>query len=234
MNVPPQQPQPLPRVPKSPGLGCCAGGCLTFFVVAFIGFLVLLGVGGYFLVKGLDAFTSTARAKIALEQVSDADFSAASQKVDQMRNALRMAQGGTFTFNATELNALLARHPEFASHQGKARIAIADSIASLEMSVPLSTVQLPRVKHRWFNGRASFGFIYSAENGFNFDLRSIEANGHHLNGGILSWVTTGFDRGFSRSFKDAVEKDSGGSEVWQNVKTMTLDRDQLVVITKGS
>ena len=149
-----------------------------------------------------------------------------------MRTALRTQQPKTFTFTAAELNAVIARHPDFAPRKGRMRFSIADSIATVEMSVPLDTIDFPRVKRRWFNGSANFSFIYAADDGFRFDANWLEANGHRIPGGVLRYAEDGFNRSFTRSFEEGMEE-QGSSDFWRNVKTMTLDEDKLVIITRG-
>lgn len=221
----------MPVAPAPSGCGCFGAGCLTIFVVAFFGLALLIGLSWFGLVKAIDMFTSPVPENVAVEMPSEAEFSAASAKLEQMRTALRTQTGQTLTFTATELNALVARHPDFAPRKGTMRFAIADSIATVEMSVPLETVDLPRVKRRWFNGSANFGFIY-ADEGFRFDANWIEANGHRISGNLLHFWANSFNRGFSRGFEQTVEKEGNG-DIWRNVKTMTLDDDKLVVITRG-
>lgn len=229
MDVPPPQ---QPQYVTKQGVGCCGAGCLTLLVIGFLGLAGLIGGGWYLFTKAINTFTSSQPANVAIAMPSDAEFAAANEKLNQLRTALRSKQAATFTFTAAELNALITRHPDFAARKGKMRFAIADSIATVEMSVPLNTLELWRVKHRWFNGSANFGFIY-ADEGFRFDLNWLEANGHRLSGGFLRYWTDTFNHSFSRGFGDSIEKE-GISEVWRNVKTMTLDEDKLVIITRGS
>ena len=212
-------------------MGCFAIGCLTVLIIGALGLVGLIGGGWYLYNKAIDQFTSSQPVDVTVAMPSEAEFAAANDKLNQMRSALRSKQGATFTFTASELNALVARHPDFAPRKGKMRFAIADSIATVEMSVPLDTLELPRVKRRWFNGSANFGFIY-ADEGFRFDANWLEANGHRLSSSFLSYGANTFSRSFSRGFEESV-KEHGGSEFWRNVKTMTLDEDKLVIITRG-
>ena len=140
MDVPPSQ-QPQQGIPKQ-GVGCCGGGCVALLVIAFLGLAALIGSGWYLVHKAIDTFTSTEPANVAIAMPSDAEFAAANEKLDHLRNALRNREGATFTFTAAELNALVARHPDFAARKGKMRFAIADSIATVEMSVPLNTARV--------------------------------------------------------------------------------------------
>jgi len=177
-------------------------------------------------------FTSPQPVDVAMPMPTEAEYTAANEKSNQLRTALRNKQGATFTFTAAELNALIARDPDLVPHKGKVRFAIDDSIATVEMSVPLDTIDFPRVKRRWFNGSANFSFIYAADEGFRFDANWLEANGHRISGSVLRYTADSFSRSFSRSFEESVDKE-GASEFWRNVKTMTLDEDKLVIITRG-
>ncbi len=206
-------------------------GCLTLLFVAFL-FFAALFAGAWFLCgRAMAAFTSTQPVNIAVDTPSDAEFAAADGKLNQMRTALRNQQAATFTFTAAELNALIARHPDLAPRKGKVRCAIADSIATVDMSVPLDTTDFRWMKRRWFNGSANFGFIY-ADEGFRFDANWLEANGHRFSSRLLSATANIFSKSFSRGFEEGVGRE-GGSESWRNVKTMTLDEDKLVIITRG-
>lgn len=231
MDVPPPQAPPLVQVPRESGLRCCGMGCLTLLVIAFLFLAAIVGGAWYLCGRALVAFTSTSPVNIAIATPGDAEFAAANEKLDQLKTALRSQQAATFTFTAAELNALIARHPDVAPRKGKVRFTLADSIATVEMSVPLNTIELPWVKHRWFNGSANFGFIY-ADEGFRFDANWLEANGHRLSSRFFSYGADAFSRSFSRVFEESVEK-QGRSEFWRNVKTMTLDEDKLVIITRG-
>ena len=233
---PPQQPVPPPAqpqyVPKPSGVGCFGIGCLTFLVIGFLFIAVLVGGGWYLFTKGIDMFTSSQPANVDLPMPSEAEYAAANGKFDQMRTALRSRKPATFTFTAAELNALLARHPDLGPRKGRVRFAIADSVATVEMSVPLDTIDFPRVKRRWFNGSANFGFIYAADEGFRFDANWLEANGHRVSGSLLRYGIDSFNRSFSRGFEEGIDE-QGSSEFWRNVKTMALDEDKLVIITRG-
>ena len=227
---PPQQPQPQYQPPKK-GMGCCAIGCITLAVIFFLGLVALIFGSWYAVHRSIGMFTSDAPMEVSIPTPSDELFLPANDKLNQMRAALQTRQASTFTFTADELNALIARHPDFAPRRGTVRVAIANSVATVEMSVPLDSTNLPGVKHRWFNGQANFGFIY-ADEGFRFDLNWIEANGHHISDKVLSYARDGFNRGFTRGFDESVKKE-GTSDYWRNVKTMTLDEDKLVIITRG-
>lgn len=227
----PTQTTALPP-PKPSGCGCLGAGCLTLFVIGLIALVLMIASAWFFFTKAINTFTSAEPAQIALEMPTDEQFVEASTKLNDLRSALRTNQPLTVAFTAAEVNALLARHPDFVPRKGKGRVAIADSLATVEMSVPLDTIELPGLKHRWFNGSANFTFLYAQE-GFEFDPRWIEANGHRFTGNVLGWFSSSFNRNFTSGFEKSVQR-GGASDFWRNVKTMTLEGDQLVIITKGA
>jgi hypothetical protein len=117
--------------------------------------------------------------------------------------------------------------------RGRVRVAIANSIASLDMSAPLDTLRWKRLKGRWFNGTVQFGFSY-VDGEFHFDVHSAEANGHQFPRAIL---TTELMQSFNRSFNDSFRRESAKrpdpNALWQHVKQASLQNDRLIVITRA-
>ena len=144
-------------------------------------------VGGSFFVvnRAINAFTSTQPVQIQVRQATPAERQVAKAKLDTLRSAARNHQETTIEFNADEINALIANEPEFRGARGHVRVAIANSIASLDVSAPLDSMHWKRLKGRWFNGNIQFGFSYVDDN-FNFDIRSAEANGYQFPRAILT------------------------------------------------
>jgi hypothetical protein len=206
-------------------------GCMSMLAVAFVGLIVLLVCGWFLYVKGVDMFTADAPVEIAVSAVSDQDFVAAEGKLNDLRMSVRSGSATTARFSAAELNALIARDPDFVSRKGRVRVDIPDGRATIEMSVPLEKVPFPRMKGRWFNGTTRLGFSYD-EDGFNFDPDYIEANGNHLSGGFVSSFASSFSRSFTTSFEKGIEN-NGGSSFWRNVKSMRLEGNELVIETRG-
>jgi hypothetical protein len=141
MDVPPpQQPAPPPPqpqyIPKSSGVGCFGAGCLTLLVIGFLFIAALVGGSWYLVTKGIDMFTSPQPVDVAMPMPTEAEYTAANEKSNQLRTALRNKQGATFTFTAAELNALIARDPDLVPHKGKVRFAIDDSIATVDERAP--------------------------------------------------------------------------------------------------
>ena len=88
-------------------------------------------------------------------------------------------QATTVEFTAADLNALLDRDPDFSAVRGRARIDIANSIMTITLSAPLDDIPWARLRRRWFNASAAFGFAY-AFGMFRVDLKSAEANGQPM------------------------------------------------------
>src|SRR5207237_9770226 len=176
MEAPPimQTPPPAPS-----GMGCFAKGCLTLIIAGLA--LVAVFVGGTFFVlnRALNVFTSTQPVQIQLRQATPAERQVAKAKLDTLRSAARNHQEATIEFNADEINALIANEPEFHGARGHVRVAIANSIASLDVSAPLDSMHWKRLKGRWFNGNIQLGFSYVDEN-FKFELLSAVVKVHQF------------------------------------------------------
>ena len=192
-------------------------------------------VGGTFFVlnRALNIFTSTQPVQIQVRQATPAERQVAKAKLDTLRSAARNHQEATIEFTADEINALIANESEFRGARGHVRVAIANSIASLDVSAPLDSMHWHRLKGRWFNGNIQFGFSYVDEN-FNFDIRSAEASGHHFPRAIL---TSDFMQSFNRSFNDSFHKESAkrpdANNLWRHIKMASLQNDKLVVTTRA-
>ena len=112
------------------------------------------------------------------------------------------------------------------------RVAIANSLASLDVSAPLDSMHWKRLKGRWFNGNIQFGFSYVDDN-FNFDIRSAEASGHQFPRAILtSEFMQSFNRSFNESFHRESVKHADANNLWRHIKMASLQGDKLVVITR--
>jgi hypothetical protein len=230
MEAPPimQTPGPAPG-----GMGCFAKGCLSLIIAGLV--LVAVFVGGTFFVlnRALNAFTSTQSVQIQVRQATPAERQVAKAKLDTLRSAARNHQEATIEFNADEINALIANEPEFRGARGHMRVAIANSIASLDVSAPLDSMHWKRLKGRWFNGNIELGFSYVDDN-FNFDVRSAEANGHQFPRAIL---TSDFLQSFNRSFNESFHRESAkhaeANNLWRHIKMASLQGDKLVVTTRA-
>jgi hypothetical protein len=214
-------------------MGCFAKGCLSLIIAGLV--LVAVFVCGAFFVlnRAFNAFTSTHPVQIQVRQATPAERQVARAKLDTLRSAARNHQETTIEFNADEINALIANEPEFRGTRGHVRVAIANSIASLNVSAPLDSMHWKRLKGRWFNGNIELGFSYVDDN-FNFDVRSAEANGHQFPRAILtSDFLQSFNRRFNESFQRESAKHVDANNLWRHIKLASLQGDKLVVTTRA-
>lgn len=202
------------------------------FMVGLLGCLILLGGAWFFFAKMVDSFTSSQPSAIQLEIPNEAQYAAANDKLKAVREATRNQQPVTVEFTAADLNALIARHPDFNDLRGKFRVAIADSTLTLDLSVPLRDVPLPRVKDRWLNGTTRFGMVYH-DGSFNFALRSLTANGRNLPMSVLEGFAGTFNDSFNEGFDKAQRENARSNEFWEDVKTLAVIDDKLVITTKS-
>ncbi len=131
------------------------------------------------------------------------------------------------------MNALIARHPDFATVRSRIRTALADSTVSLDMSVPLDALPLPKLKGRWFNGRADFGFSYTL-NQFNFEVKSAEGGGHRFPESFSQGFGSSFTRSFNTEFHDSLGKNPEETKFWSRIKRIDVEGDKLVMTTQPS
>jgi hypothetical protein len=212
-------------------MGCFAMGCLTLLI---IGFLLLVGVIGgtwYVCRKAADTLTSSEPVDLGITPPDEAQVRNAERSVTRVKTAIATGQETTVAFTAADLNALVDRDPDFSGVRGRIRIDIANSIMTVRLSAPLDEFSWSRLRNRWFNASATFGFAYAFEM-FRIDLRSAEANGHHLPEEFYSTFVSSFNRSLNQSFHDKIRKNEA-AEFWDHVKSISLEGDKLVVTTKN-
>ena len=194
--------------------------------------LVLGGIWWMY-AKSVDALTSDAPIAVTMEAPSDEQVAAATQKVEQLRTAALTQQVVTMEFTAAELNALIARHPSFSDWRGKARVAIANSELTLDLSVPLSEIPLPRVRNRYFNGSVRFALAYD-EDQFTLGVRSLSANGQDIDLSFFQTMADDINRGFNEGFDKSQRENAQSNEFWENVRSLEVRGDRLIITTKGA
>lgn len=213
-------------------MGCFATGCLALLIVGFILLAGMMGCAWYLCFKTVDKLTSSAPIDVQIQPPSESQFQAAENSMARLREAVANNRETTVEFTAADLNALIARDPEFEDWRGRIRVEIADSTMTIALSAPLHSIRLSRMKKRWFNGTARFSFSYDSGE-FSFDIKSAEAGGHQVPDIFLSnTVMSSLNDGLNRGFWDDVTRNEGGSDFWNHVKTMSLQGDKLVVTTQ--
>ncbi len=200
------------------------------FVLLLVAFALVLGLSWWGLIRVVSDYTSAEPVPIQVETTEE-NFVSADQKYTALEEAKRRQESVTVEFTAAELNALIARHPEFRDMRGKFRVAMTDSIMTLDMSVPLREINLPKIREQWLNGSARFGLIYHEDN-FSFSLRSLTANGRELPLGVLKT----FASTLNESAKDHFHKNTSGKnqDDLENVKTVAIIGGKLAITTKGT
>jgi len=214
-------------------MGCFAKGCLTLVIVVCVLGIVLIGGGLFVVNRGINMFTATAPAEIQTRPATPTELQLAKAKLDSLRGAIKNRVETTIEFTADDVNALLQNEPEFRGARNHARVVIANSIVSLDVSAPLDSSQWSRLKGRWFNGNIQFGFSYVDDN-FNFDVRSAEANGYPFPRALLS---AAFMQSFNRSFNDNFRRESAkrgdANDLWRHIRMATVQNDKLMVTTRA-
>jgi len=236
MDTHPQSSPELPPPPRAQGCGCCAAGCGTLLVIGLLALALMIGATWYGYHKVVNTLTAAGPRTVQLQQPTAEEYAAADAKLNQLWNAAAAKQAVTVEFTGPELNALIARHPRFARVRDRMSAEIAGSVATLDLSVPLSGVSWPGINRRWFNGSASFGLSYD-ENGFSFSPRSIEANGYNfgeeLFGDLAPTINNYFDREYAEPTATENQNDTETERFWQQVRSLKVIDDKVVVTTKG-
>ena len=217
---------------KPGGVGCFAKGCL---ITIFAGFtLLVLFVSGawYLYYKAVERFTSPQPVQIAIDPVTDAGYKGAEEMLNRLRVAAFDGKRETIEFTAADLNALITRHPSFANPRRQVRISIAQSMMTVDMSVPLDRSRLPHLNGRWFNGIACFSFEYIYGQ-FSMTPKALVANGRPVPQMIYSEnFVSSFNRSFTRSFMNSIARNRDGAALWKNIRSITVRDDKLVVVTE--
>jgi hypothetical protein len=230
--VPPIQPAPVYYPPPRSGMGCFAKGCLTVFILGFLG-IAVVGVGGwYFYKKTFNNLTSTAPAEVRAEPPTPAQTKAADESASRLDEAIARNKEATIEFTGPELNYLLSRQSDLSWLRGRSRIEIADSTMTVALSAPLSSLPWPGLKDRWFNGTLRFSMTY-ASGTFQLEIISAEANGNEFPSSFLSAFNSSFNESMNEEFQKEFRNNNRENEFWNHVKSISLQGDKLIVTTKA-
>ena len=209
-------------------MGCFAKGCLTLIIAAAALVVVCLFGGWFVLTRYADKFTATQPSMVQVRQPMPEEVQAAQAKWEAVRSAVRNNRETTVEFTADDLNALIANDPDFRRAHGRVRVAIADSIVSLDLSAPLDSVKWTRLRGRWFNGNIRFGMSY-VDDDFFFELKSAEANGRQIPRFVFS---SNFVRSFSRSFTKSFRPRRERDEWLKHIRTISVQDDKVILTTR--
>ena len=210
-------------------MGCFATCCLSFIILGFICIAGVIGTGWYFYHKLVsNNIISDAPIAVQLETPTEAQYQAADSSLEKLKTAANERREETVSFTATDLNALLARNPDFKDFEGHARVEIADSTMTVSLSAPLDMFWSSH-KRRWFNGIVRFTGRY--ENGeFQIDIRSARGGDYDVPESILSRLNSNFSQNLTDNTDDW--RRTFGVDL-RRVKRMSLEGDKLFITTKA-
>lgn len=210
-------------------MGCFGACCLTTLILGFLCIVAVLGTGWYVFHKlASNNIISDAPISVAIEQPSDTQYQAAETSLNRLKTAGKERKEETVAFTAADLNALLARHPDFRDLKGHARIDIADSVMTITLSSPIDVFWTS--KKRWFNGIVRFSGRYE-DGEFQVNILSARGGDYEVPEYILSSFNKEFSsRGLDENFNDW--RDESGFDM-RRVKRMSIEGDKLIVTTKA-
>ena len=95
-------------------MGCFAKGCLTILILGFLCIAAVVGSCWYVYHKlATNNLISDAPAAVQLEQPSEPQYRAAEDSLARVKSANTSSREATVAFTAADLNALLAKDPDF-------------------------------------------------------------------------------------------------------------------------
>lgn len=212
-------------------MGCFAKGCLTVLVLGFLCLAAVIGTSWYVFHRLVSTHVvSDMPIAVQLEQPTEAQYQAAESSLNRLKAAASERREETASFTAADLNALLARNPDFRDFEGHARVEIANSTMTITLSAPLDGIFWgSRAKRRWFNGIVSFtGRFQDGE--FQIDLLSARGGEYDVPDYILSGVNSNINRVLSDNLDDF--RSETGIDL-RRVKTISIEGDKLIVTTKA-
>jgi hypothetical protein len=219
-------------IPPRQGMGCFAKGCLTVLILGFLCLAAVVGSCWYIYHQlATNNLISDAPADLLLEQPSDTQYRAAEDALARVKSAKEADREETVAFTAADLNALLAKDPDFEDLKGHVRVDIRNSAMTINVSAPLKMLQMSSMRGRWFNGILRFRGGY--ESGvFRVTVESARGGDYEVPGFIISSLNTSINESLNENTGDW-QKDAGGSEFWRHVKSLKIEGDKVVVTTQA-
>lgn len=212
-------------------MGCFAKGCLTILVLGFLFIAGVIGSCWYVYHKlATNNLISDAPAAVPLEQPTDAQYRAAEGSLANLKEAAAQSREATVAFTAADLNALLAKNPDFRELEGHARVEIANSVMTISLSAPLDGWLWSSGKKRWFNGTVRFTGRYESGE-FRIKIESARGGEYDVPDYVLSRASPSIEKVINENIDDLKFGDSGID--LRRVKRIALEGDKLVVTTKA-
>jgi hypothetical protein len=210
-------------------MGCFGACCLSLIILGFVCIAGVIGTGWYFYHKlASNNMISDAPIAVQLEPPSEAQYKTAEDSLAKLKAAANERREETVSFTAADLNALLARNPDFRDFEGHARVEIADSAMTVSLSAPLNVFWSSN-KKRWFNGIVSFTGRYENDE-FQIDIRSARGGDYEVPESILSRLNSNFSQTLTDNTDDW--RREMGIDL-RRVKRMSIEGDKLIITTKA-
>lgn len=210
-------------------MGCFATCCLSLIILGFVCIAGVIGTGWYFYHKlASNNIISDAPIAVQLEAPSEAEYQAADSSLAKLKTAANERREETVSFTAADLNALLARNPDFRDFEGHARVEIANSAMTVSLSAPLDIFWSSN-KRRWFNGIVRFSGRYENDE-FQINIQAARGGDYEVPQSILSRLNSSFSQNLTDNTEDW--RRTFGVDL-RRVKRMSLEGDKLIITTKA-
>ena len=227
----PSQPPPSPRR----GIGCFLKGCLTTIVI-----VMLLGVGlgafGWFFFQSGQAYITEEQIATRVATPTDEQLQALLARLQPFGQAMDEGRAATAELTADDLNALIARLPQFAPLRGQVFLESIDRQLVADLSFPATAAGSPGARfisaHAWLD--ASY-----ASGKFTFALRRLvplkgEAKEGLLpsmlrNPTVLQTYSDMMNREFNDFTNDQSHQDPVVADILAKLRTAVIQDDHIVL-----
>ena len=215
----------------------CKTGCLIIL------FIILLSIAALFYIvnRGLnsvvESMTTTTPIAVTVVSVDPAVAASATTKFDNAHSAFEHDQPIDVRFTASEVNNLIASHPDFEILRGKIYVELKDNSADVSFNFPLGLITETFPKLKWLgfdvtgrhmNGRTVGSFALRGEE-FLMKIAELEFNGQRAPAEVISQLNDGLVK------KGAVDsKNPEVKEFFDKIEVIAVENGELVVKSKGS
>lgn len=226
-----------PAPPQKRGLGCFGCGCLVLVILVIL-FFALMGGAGYFGYKKALGLTSTAPANLPAATTPDSTFQTTWQKLADFDHDLKDHQPATIKLGADEINAIIAREPNFAKNNVRALVTFTGDEGQIQASVPTSLLAPSMMKlpqDRYFNVTTSFAVGFdSSTKGVTVTLHSLQCGDNVVfsSSSGNQQVVQLYANFLNQSLNTQIRKDPDGALLLDQAKTVEIHNGQLVIETQ--
>jgi len=223
MAIPPVQAQ----APKK-RIGCVGCGCAVLAAIVIL-LIILMGWGCYSLYTTTVSFTSTAGVPVPQFDGGDQVLTTVHQKLAAFQQASQASQPASLHLTADEINTLIARDPSYAKAKGHLFVTLKDNEATIQTSVPLSSMESVALTDRYLNGTLTFGLSFnSTDKSLNVDLRGLHLNDRDLSGSL----NAGSSQSLNPLLNQKLQANPVIHEFLNHVQNLTIENSELVIETK--